>query len=90
MEIFIMEKKQTEVAVFDYLQAAVLKAKGIRFLGARPGNGRRCELLFDSTNGDTFQVLDAHRNGGVSVNSADMVNAVREMKDAIFSAHNAR
>jgi hypothetical protein len=81
---------KSECVVSDYLVAAVLKAKGVRFLGARAGSGRRCELAFDSANGEAFSILDAHRNGGVSVNSSDVVGAIHEIKDAIFAVRDGR
>jgi hypothetical protein len=82
--------QKPECVVSDYLVAAVLKAKGIRFLGARAGSGKRCELAFDSANGEAFTLLDAHRNGGVSVNSANMAAAIHEVKDAIFAVRDGR
>lgn len=85
-----MLTKTKEVAVSDYLAGAVLKARGVRFLGARPGSGRRCELVFDSHDGEAFQILDEHRNGGANVNSAAMCGAIHEMKDAIFALRDGR
>ncbi len=74
------------IEVTEYLAAALLKAQGIRFLGAKGEAGRRVGLVFDDEGGRAAALLDQHLNGGVQVNSADFAAAIRTVKDSIFGA----
>ena len=80
------KKGAKTLEVTEYLGAALLKAQGIRFLGAKGEIGRRVGLVFDDEGGKAAALLDQHLNGGVQVNSADFAAAIRTVKDSIFGA----
>jgi len=69
--------------VSEYIQAAVLKAAGIRFLGAEPGE--RVGLIFDDSDGRASEISSEHVNGGVGVNSASFEAALGFVKNQIFA-----
>lgn len=72
------------LTVSDYVEAAVLKAAGTRFLGAEPG-GSRVGLVFEDDDGQASVLIEKHENGGVQVNSADLAASLAFVKDKIFS-----
>jgi hypothetical protein len=69
--------------VSEYIQAAVLKGAGIRFLGAEPGE--RVGLIFDDSDGRASEISSEHVNGGVGVNSASFEAALGFVKNQIFA-----
>lgn len=71
--------------ITDMFIAAVVKTKGARFLGAEP-DGDLIALLFDDTDGVVSQTVDAHKNGGIEINSATLAAALVAMKDEVFGA----
>lgn len=79
-------KSKTTLEISDYLSAAALRARGIRFLGVTPGNGARVGLVFSNEDGRAGKLLEEHLNGGFDVNSSAFCEAIRMMKDAIFGA----
>ncbi len=75
---------ENELTIFEFFEAGLLKAKGIRFLRAEPG--RRVALVFDNSDGKAARLLDEHRNGGAPINSASFAAGVTAAKDLIFGA----
>ena len=80
------EKNSEKLRLTEIYAIAVLRANGVRFQGVEPTPGGRVAFLFDDEGGKASALVQAHRDRGVDVNSADFAAAVTWAKDIIFGS----
>jgi type III secretory pathway lipoprotein EscJ len=76
-----------ELRIKDMYSAAILRSLSYRLIDLDRSEGNYVLFVFDDPKVTADQVLKAHWDGGLQVNSRDFVESIRELKTRLYGAN---
>jgi hypothetical protein len=79
------------LSVSEYGAGAALACAGIKMVDVKPPRmgSRRCEMLFDDTDGRASETLRKHLSGDLQASTLEFADSLQRVKSALFAAKGA-